>query len=147
VRVIGAGGPPAPTPTPGESPLAGCFFARPPAATMAGASADDRDGARGRRRGGGAMRFLTKDPPDGDRLFRVVLGACIAGGLAGGLFLLVLWAVADFDAEVGRAFVRVYLVAVAFLALASLTHYPWSRRWCEALGARYTASPNSPAGG
>jgi hypothetical protein len=82
---------------------------------------------------------ITRTAPDGFRLFRVVWVTGLAAGLLGSLVLLALWAVTDFSADFGADCARVGAVLWAVLGLASLTHYPWSRGWCAALGSRYPA--------
>jgi hypothetical protein len=79
---------------------------------------------------------LTTTPPDGRRLFRVTLLASAAALLLGGPTLLALWAATDFAPEEGRLFTRVFGWLAAILAAAVVTHYPWSRRWCEANGCK-----------
>jgi len=83
---------------------------------------------------------ISRTAPDGFRLFRVVWVASLAAGLVGSLVLLTLWAVTDFSAEVGAYCARAGAALWAILVLASLTHYPWSRRWCDALGSKYPAT-------
>ena len=85
------------------------------------------------------MRILpiTRTAPDGFRLFRVVWVTSLAAGLLGSLALLALWAVTDFAPNFGADCARIGAVLWAVLGLASLTHYPWSRRWCSALGSKY----------
>jgi hypothetical protein len=87
------------------------------------------------------MKFLPikRTAPDGFRLFRVVWVTSLAAGLFGTLALLALWAAADYDADLGAGCVHVGVVLWSVLGLASLAHYPWGRRWCEALGSKYPA--------
>jgi hypothetical protein len=83
------------------------------------------------------IKFLTTDPPDGRRLFRVTLVASAAALLVGGLILLALWAATDFALDEGRLFARLFGMLAAILVAAVVMHYPWSRRWCEAAGCKY----------
>jgi hypothetical protein len=91
----------------------------------------------GREVGGIKMVPITRAAPDGFRLFRVVWITSLVAALLGTVVLLALWAATDFSVDFGGAAARVGTVLWAILALASLAHYPWSRRWCEALGSKY----------
>jgi hypothetical protein len=83
------------------------------------------------------MKYLTTEPPDGRRLFRVTLGANTVALLIGGLTLLGLWVATDFAPDEGRLFARAFGLLAAILAVATALHYPWSRSWCEAGGCKY----------
>jgi hypothetical protein len=80
---------------------------------------------------------ITRTAPDGFRLFRVVWVTSLAAGLLSSLVLLALWMVTDFSADFGADCLRVGALLWAVLVLATVTHYPWSRRWCAALGSKY----------
>jgi hypothetical protein len=83
------------------------------------------------------MRILTKAPPDGHRLFRVVLVASVTAWLLGGLVLLALWEAVDCPADVGQEFLWILGILGTIFAVATVTHYPWGPRWCKALGSKY----------
>jgi hypothetical protein len=93
------------------------------------------------------MKFLLikRTAPDGLRLFHVVWVTCLAAALFGSLALLALWAVTDFSPDFGVDCARVGAILWAVLGLASVTHYPWSRRWCAALGSKYPAESTAAA--
>jgi hypothetical protein len=84
---------------------------------------------------------IPRAAPDGFRLFRVVWVTSLAAGLLGSLVLVALWAVTGFAPDFGADCARVGAVLWAVLGLASLTHYPWGRRWCAALGSKYPTEP------
>jgi hypothetical protein len=83
------------------------------------------------------VKYLTTDPPDGRRLFRVTLVASAVALLLGGLTLLGLWAATDFAPDEGRLFARAFGLLAAILVAATVLHYPWSRSWCAAGGCKY----------
>ena len=80
---------------------------------------------------------ITRTAPDGFRLFRVVWVTSVAAGAFGSVVLLALWALADFDADVGATCTHCGAVLWVMLALGSVTHYPCSRSWCQGLGSSY----------
>ena len=84
------------------------------------------------------MKYITKTPPDGRRLFRVVLVASAVALLVGGLTLFALWAATDYAPDDGRLFARAFGWLATILAAATILHYPWSRSWCEANGCTYS---------
>jgi hypothetical protein len=83
------------------------------------------------------MKYLTTEPPDGRRLFRVTLAASVVALLLGGLTLLGLWAATDFAPDEGRLCAQAFGLLTAILVMATILHYPWSHSWCEAGGCKY----------
>lgn len=94
------------------------------------------------------MRFRTQGRPTAKQLFRTTVVVNLTAIVFGVLVLWGCWAVADYDADVGREMRFLGTILVVGLGLATLLYYPWGPTWAAANGCKpEPENAPAPAGG